>query len=160
MDPRAEPLSLPAAYGRTKTRRDWSTVRTRLETAKAYWLATARPDGRPHVVAVDGVWIDEVFFYGGSPDSVHRRAAEQNPSAVLHLADPYDVVIVEGEVRPAAPTIELGERLAAATNEKYAASGYRTDAGSFSDSLALRPRRVLAWSKFPTDATRFVFDDG
>jgi hypothetical protein len=76
----------------------------------------------------------------------------------MHLTDPHDVVVVEGEVRPADPAPELAERLAAASNQKYAAYGYRNDARAYADALALYPRRVLAWSTFPADATRFVFE--
>src|SRR3712207_837058 len=159
MWPRAERLSLPPGYGSPSTTLDWTEVRNRLEEAKAYWLATCRPDGRPHVVPVDGVWVADEWFYGGGADAVHVRTARANPEVVMHLPDPHRSVIVEGRVREARPDAELARRLLAASNAKYPEYGRRTDPGAYDDALALLPRRVLAWSAYPTDATRFVFDD-
>jgi nitroimidazol reductase NimA-like FMN-containing flavoprotein (pyridoxamine 5'-phosphate oxidase superfamily) len=159
MSPRAELLRLPRVYGRPSTTLDWTEVRSRLEEAKAYWVATCRADGRPHVVPVDGLWLDDVWFYGGGPTAVHVRTARANPEVVMHLPDPHRSVIVEGRVRQARPDPELARRLLAASNAKYPEYGARTDAGAYDDTLALQPRRVLAWTAYPTDATRFVFDD-
>ncbi len=47
MDPTAEPLDLPAAYGKVSSVLGWAGVRERLEKAERYWLATTRSDGRP-----------------------------------------------------------------------------------------------------------------
>src|SRR5579859_2049245 len=43
----------------------WSHVVERLEGARYYWLATTRPDGRPHVTPLWGVWIDEALYLDG-----------------------------------------------------------------------------------------------
>ena len=42
----------------------WSFALERLEKARNYWVATTRPDGRPHTVPVWGVLVDGVggFF--------------------------------------------------------------------------------------------------
>ena len=155
--PTAEKLALPAAYGRTTKTQSWAGVRTRLEEAKNYWLATNRPDGSPHLVPLDGLWVDDMWFYGGSPDTAHRRAVERDARATMHLPDPFVAVIVEGTVRAADPSPELGQRLADAANTKYADYGYQNDASSYADALVLVPQRVIAWSSFPKDATRFTF---
>jgi Pyridoxamine 5'-phosphate oxidase len=157
MTPTAELLDLPKEYGRPKKPLDWTDVRHDLEQATAYWLATVRRDGRPHVVPLDGLWVDDVWFYGGSERSVHRRTALAHPAATMHLADPMRAVVVEGEVRLATPGPELAQRLADHANEKYAHFGYRNDASAYAETLALYPRRVLAWTAFPRDATRFLF---
>jgi nitroimidazol reductase NimA-like FMN-containing flavoprotein (pyridoxamine 5'-phosphate oxidase superfamily) len=159
MSPRAELLRLPDGYGTPSTTLDWAEVRARLEEARAYWVATCRPDGRPHVVPVDGLWFDDVFYYGGGPDAVHVRSARANPEVVMHLADPHRSVIVEGRVRPAAPGAALARRLLAASNAKYPEYGTSSDPAAYDDALALHPRRVLAWSSYPRDATRFLFDE-
>jgi hypothetical protein len=156
--PRATRISFPKGYGSAKEVLAWAGVRARLEEARAYWLATTRAGGAPHVVPVDGLWIDDVWYYGGARDTVHRRTVAQNPHAVMHLADPFQAVIVEGVVRGERPSPELGQRLADASNTKYADYGYQNDAASYADVLALFPTRVLAWTAFPRDATRFEFD--
>jgi hypothetical protein len=154
MDPIAEPLELPDGYGRVTGTLAWQTVRAELEQAMRYWLATTAPDGRTHIVPVDGVWLDDVWFYGGSEQAVHYRNALANPSAVMHLPDPMRAVIVEGDVRLAHPSPELAKRLAAASKAKY---GYAPDPGAYDGALGLFPRRVRAWTAFPKDATRFRF---
>jgi hypothetical protein len=157
MTPTAELLDLPAGYGTPKKKLGWATVRRDLEQATAYWLATVRADGRPHVVPLDGLWVDDVWYYGGSERAVHRRTALARPDATMHLADPMRAVIVEGTVRLSSPEPDLAERLAEHANTKYAHYGLRNDASAYAEVLALSPRRVLAWTAFPKDATRFLF---
>ncbi|HEV2781029.1 MAG TPA: pyridoxamine 5'-phosphate oxidase family protein [Actinophytocola sp.] len=157
MDPIAELLDLPKIYGTPKKKLAWAVVRTELERAKHYWLTTVRSDGRPHAVPLDGVWLDDVWYYGGSEESVHRRTALAHPPVVMHLPDPIKAVIVEGSVRRTRPGVDLAQRLADTSNEKY---GYGNTAGSYAETLALHPSRVIAWMSYLTDATRFRFPAG
>jgi hypothetical protein len=159
MDPVAELLDLPKEYGRPKEPLDWATVRTELERAQRYWIVTVRDDGRPHAVPVDGIWLDDAWYYGGSDQTVHHRSVLANPDVVMHLEDGMKAVIVEGEVRHTTPHEALARKLADASRQKY---GYGMDPGDYQKGgvLMLRPRRVMAWMAFPTDATRFRFVDG
>ncbi|MEI6136703.1 MAG: pyridoxamine 5'-phosphate oxidase family protein [Chloroflexota bacterium] len=43
----------------------------RLRTAMNYWIATTRPDGRPHAAPVWGVWLDD----GSGSGPRDRRSA-------------------------------------------------------------------------------------
>lgn len=157
MDPIAELIDLPAGYGTPRTTLAWAVVRAELEQAKQYWLTTVRPDGRPHAVPLDGVWLDDAWYYGGDPRSVHRRTALAHPDVVMHLPDPWTAVIVEGRVSLATVSPSLAARLAEATGTKYAEYGMPNDPDAYSEMLVLHPRRVLAWTSYPTDATRFRF---
>jgi hypothetical protein len=56
-------------------------VRAAREAATHYRVTTVRPDGRPHAVPVDGLWLDDVGFYGGSEQAVHYRNALAGPKA-------------------------------------------------------------------------------
>ncbi len=155
MEPTAELLELPAAYGRVFSTLDWAGVRERLEKAERYWLATARSDGRPHVIPIDGLWVDDVWYFGGAPDTVHQRTVKENPNLVMHLEDPMRAVIVEGVADWLTPPEEDARRLAEANKEKY---GYPTSASQYASGVwGLKPKRVLAWNSFPTDCTRFLF---
>jgi hypothetical protein len=49
---------MPAGYGDTVTTQQWADVRARLTAAKQYWVATNRRTGSPHLVPVDGLWVD------------------------------------------------------------------------------------------------------
>lgn len=119
MDPIAERLELPDGYGRVTKTLAWATVRAALEGAMHYWVTTVRPDGRPHAVPVDGLWLDDAWFYGGSEQAVHYRNALASPRVVVHLPDPAKAVVVEGDVRLARPSPELARRLAEASRAKY-----------------------------------------
>jgi hypothetical protein len=157
---------MPEGYGlpsSTEGLLAWADVEAKLVAATSYWLATVRPDGRPHVIPRWGVWLDGQFWYDGAPTTVHVRNLEANPACALHLESGTETVIVEGQSRPArAPAETLGARISAAFG-KYHASGYSpaADAWAGEDGGGLRvltPRRALAWFAFPTDATRFQFD--
>ena len=61
-----------------------------------YWLATVRSDGTPHVVPVDGIWLDGGCYFGGDPATVHIQNLRRDRHATLHLEDGESAVIVEG----------------------------------------------------------------
>lgn len=156
MEPIAELLQFPNGYGTATTTLKWDVVRAALESAERYWVATAREDGRPHVVPVDGIWLDGLWYYGGSPEAVHQQTVRANPQVVMHLEDAMKAVIVEGEVRSTKPSKSLAQRLVAASKRKY---GYAPTVGEYQKGVpTLVPTRVLAWTTFPKDATRFRFD--
>lgn len=141
---------------------EWSAVEARLIESKHYWLATIRPDGRPHLIPRWGVWVDDAFYYDGAPSTRHARNAEANPACSLSLEDGQHAVILEGRsVATRADAAGLGRRLADAF-EKYHSDGYRptADAWAGEQGGGLRvftPVTAMAWFSFPVDATRFVF---
>lgn len=152
-------LRFPAGYGKVEKKLAWDTVQRRLMQSKQYWVSTTRPDGRPHVVPLDGIWVDDVWYFGGSPETVTQRNLNSNPHVVMHLPDPVEAVMVEGEARYTKPAPELVARLVEATREKYAEYGYDPSPEAYAEALGLFPQRVIAWTAFPTDATRFRFDE-
>jgi Pyridoxamine 5'-phosphate oxidase len=155
MEPTAEPIDLPQGYGKATTTVAWAAVREKLEQAPRYWLVTTRRDGRAHVVPVDGVWLDDAWWYGGSPDTLHQRNLERDQRVVVHLEDTMAAVILEGSMSRLVPPPELTARLVAASKAKY---GYGPPEGAYAAGVwALRPDRARAWSAFPTDVTRFRF---
>ena len=159
---------IPDGYGVPDTEEgvvEWAAVAQRLSEALHYWMATTRPDGRPHVVPRWGVWLDGRFWYDGSPQTVHARNLADNPACVLHLEDGRQAVMVEGtSVAADPPGRETGARLAAEFGRKYAALGYSPEPGSWEGEDAgglcvFTPRKAIAWFDFPTDVTRFGFSD-
>jgi hypothetical protein len=159
VEPTTSPLPLPEGYGSATRPLAWADVRVRLEHSLHYWIATTRPDGRPHVVPRWGVWLDDCWYYDGSPATRHASNLETNSAAVLHLEDGKEAVVLEGESCPHTPAGDLGDRLAAAF-VKYHDLGYAPEARSWDDGGGLSrftPRSGYAWFSFPTDATRFSF---
>ncbi|MGH8957805.1 MAG: pyridoxamine 5'-phosphate oxidase family protein [Acidimicrobiia bacterium] len=56
----------------------------------------APPDGRPHVIPRDGMWIDGKLYYGGSPETVHYRNIVRNPEVAVHIGYGQEAIILEG----------------------------------------------------------------
>ncbi len=157
---------MPDGYGVPETLEgilDWDAVEARLVAARVYWLATIRPDGRPHVVPRWGVWHDRRFYYDGAPTTVHSRNRAADPRTVLHLEDGTQAVIVEGTATAVSPPArDLAEVLSAAFTAKYGDDGYAPEPDAWSGEGAgglgvLVPAKAMAWFAFPTDVTRFRF---
>lgn len=155
---------MPDGYGVDKAEAfvAWEEIEAALRESLHYWLATTRPDGRPHVVPRWGVWLDGSFWYDGSPNTVHVRNLKRKPECVLHLEDGWRATIVEGKSLMSDPiTAELGERLAEEYARKYAPD-YTPSPDAWSDEIAggmrrIDPVKVLAWTQFPNDLTRYTF---
>ena len=74
----------------------WTDVERMLVEARTYWIATTRPDGRPHIAPVWGLWMDDGFVFETSGRSVKAKNLAANPSVALHLDHTQAAVIVEG----------------------------------------------------------------
>lgn len=138
---------------------EWSRAERRLAAAETVWLATTRPDGRPHVVPRWGVWLDNHFHYDGAPTTRHVRNLGDNPHVALHLESGTDVVVVQGRSGPTSPPSRWrAVQLAAAFQHKYAHQGYAPAIDAWSGEAAgglcrLEPVSAMAWASFPTDMT-------
>lgn len=157
---------MPEGYGvpeRDEGLIEWPAVEARLVEAPQYWMATTRPDGRPHVVPRWGVWVDGRLWYDGAPTTVHARNLANNSACTLHLEDGWEAVILDGASQPASPPgLELGGRLAASFAGKYRDRGYEPQPDAWEGQhagglVAFTPTKGLAWFDFPTDVTRFRF---
>jgi hypothetical protein len=157
---------MPAGYGvpdTTDSLLNWSTIEGRLVESLHYWMATTRPDGRPHVVPRWGAWIDQALYYDGSPETLHARNAARNPACTLHIGDGQEAVMLDGTTAASEPVgAEMGSQIAAEIGRKYRDRGYAPalDAWSGPDAgglMVFTPSKALAWFEFPADLTRFHF---
>ena len=82
-------------------------MNSRLATAKNIWVATVRPDGRPHLAPVWFVAMNRHWYFVTDPKSVKARNLHLNPKIALSLEDGDDPVVVEGEAGPVQPSIEV-----------------------------------------------------
>src|SRR6185437_5009863 len=113
-EPESLPLHAPKSYNFPQTPDallPWSHALERLERAHSYWLATTRPDGRPHVTPLWGAWVDNALYFDGLPTTQWARNLAKNPSAAVHLESGDDVVILEGTVDDLKTSAELGARI-------------------------------------------------
>jgi nitroimidazol reductase NimA-like FMN-containing flavoprotein (pyridoxamine 5'-phosphate oxidase superfamily) len=56
----------------------WSWARERLEASRNYWLATVRPDSRPHLIPIWGVWLDGQFYFSTGAESRKAKNLRTN----------------------------------------------------------------------------------
>ena len=99
------PLAEQPILGGDATATAWNTARERLEHPehdRTYWLVTIRADGRPHVVPLLGVWLDDAFYFLSGQTT--RRARNLSHSARCAMATssttlPALDLIVEGNCR-------------------------------------------------------------
>jgi hypothetical protein len=135
----------------------WNHAEERLQSARNYWIATTRPDGRPHAAPVWGVWLEGALYFGTGRRSVKGRNLAHSPELVVHLESADDLVILEGKVeevrdRGAFDAIDVAYRA------KYGMGV--TEAGDNGAVwYVVRPRKAHAWleSDFLNTATRWRF---
>lgn len=100
---------------------EWAQARGDLQAAQLYWLSSVRPDGRPHVTPLLGVWLDGALYFCTGPAERKARNLEQNPCCVLttgrNALDGLDLV-VEGEAAKVSDEAEL-RGIADAFESKY-----------------------------------------
>ncbi|MCY3575578.1 MAG: pyridoxamine 5'-phosphate oxidase family protein [Chloroflexi bacterium] len=135
---------------------DWPTRQMR--AARNYWVCSTRADGRPHAAPVWGIWFEGAFVFGTDANSIKAANIRRDPRVSIHLESGDDVVIIEGELRPAQLSAESMAALEARYTEKY---GLNPEL-AVDDALVLQlqPRKVLAWQEadFPTTATCWLFE--
>ena len=129
----------------------WATVQKQMESARNYWVASVRPDGRPHTAPVWGIWVDNTFYFGTGRESRKARNLTANPAIVVHLESGDDVIMIEGQVE-----IITDAALLARLDGVYQAK-YNVNLVGDHPVMAVRPRTAYAWLEkdFPGSATRW-----
>jgi hypothetical protein len=147
----------------------WTEALSELEHAEVFWLATVRPDGRPHCTPLISVWLDGACWFVTGPSERKALNLEANQHCVLttgcnDLSSGLDVV-VEGEAVQVTDRSIL-ERVAGAFRAKYPDPFKFTiddfDGGG-GDGLVFRvvPRKAFGFRHLPTSSqTRFRFGEG
>ena len=135
---------------------DWDAIERRLAGARNYWVATTRPDGRPHVMPVWGLWLDGGFAFCTDVASRKGRNLATRANVVVHLESGDDVVLLEGRAERLGQSAIL-ERFVEDYDAKYAV---KVDVSNpASGFYMVRPQLVQAWREqdFPSSATRWRF---
>src|SRR5437016_5490879 len=90
----------------------WSDAEEQLRKADVFWLATVRPEGRPHVVPVIAVWLDRSLYFatGHGEQKVKNLATNSQVSVTTgrnDLSEGFDIV-VEGRAAEVTDDAKLG----------------------------------------------------
>lgn len=136
----------------------WSWAAERLAAAHNYFVATARPDGRPHVMPVWGLWLDGAFLFSTGARSRKARNLLGNPHCVVCPENAGEAVIVEGVAEEV-----TGESLLSQFKDTYF-DKYKWDMDTSQGGIyAVRPRVAFAFIEkaddFPSTATRWIFPE-
>ena len=137
----------------------WPEIERRLTVSHDYWVATVRPDGRPHVMPVWGVWFDGRLWFSSGLRSRKARNLAAEPRCTMTTDQAQDPVVLDGLAEQVVDADGIAAFLTA-MNGKY-------DAGmtaAFLDpavngTFAVRPQRVIALSHddFTGSPTRWTF---
>jgi len=120
MDPVAELQAQFSSPGATPT--PWAEAREHLEQAEIYWLATVRPDGRPHVTPLIAVWLDGALYFSTGESERKAKNLGRNAHCAITtgcnaLHEGLDLV-VEGEAAQVSDEATL-QRVADRYASKY-----------------------------------------
>jgi hypothetical protein len=135
----------------------WSRALEMLETKQpqpsgTFFLATVRPDGRPHLAGVGAIWDEGRVYIVSGPGTRKSRNLAENPSCAVAMSfDGMDLVI-EGTVERVTDAATL-ERLAG----RYADSGWpaKVEEGAFTydySAPSAGPPPWYLYSMTPTQA--------
>ncbi len=153
--------NVPPGYGIPREPGDagsWDAIAQKIAASRNYWIASTRPDARPHVMPVWGVWLDGQLLFSTDRASRKGRNIAARPDIVVHLESGDDVVVLEGAPSEAAEA-ELLARYVDAYDAKYAV---RPDPGDPTTiTYAFRPSVAFTWleSDFIATAARWTFDE-
>jgi PPOX class probable F420-dependent enzyme len=135
----------------------WSWATERLTRSHDYWVATVRPDCRPHVTPVWGVWMDGMVWFSSSRESSKARNVAGHPRVMVATDDAQEPVMVEGDAESVEGAGPIGA-FVAALNAKYG-TDYPVD--FFLGNACFRVRPVWAFalteSDFAGSPTRWSF---
>jgi len=134
----------------------WSHVAKRMAEAKHYWVCSVDEKGHPHATPVDGLWLDDALYFGGSPETRRHRNMMANPEICVHLDDAMNVIALRGAAKELkSPDRDLCGRLSEASKEKYG-YGPKPEDYAKSEIWVFHPRVGLGWKEFPKDVTRWT----
>ena len=134
----------------------WDWARERLARSHNYYLATSRPDGRPHVMPVWGVWIDDRLIFSTGATSTKARNLAANPACAITTETAEEAVIVEGTAAEERDAATL-KRFVADYNAKYDWEMDAAGGGIFTLTPSVAFGFIESPDSFQATATRWRF---
>jgi Pyridoxamine 5'-phosphate oxidase len=91
-EPRAESM----LYSSDASVAPWEEISDRWRDSGTSWLATVRPDGRPHVVPVGAVWLDGAMYFTTGQRTRKGQNLVRNSHCVVSSSRTGFDLVVEG----------------------------------------------------------------
>ena len=86
----------------------WSQAQDELAVAEVYWLSTVRPDGRPHVTPLLGIWLEGALYFCTDRTSEKRRTSQPTVIGSLGQGKKKRYLVIEGTAESVSDHAELG----------------------------------------------------
>ena len=74
----------------------WPWALERLEKSHNYWISTTRPNGRPHLMLVWGIWWQHAFWFSTGPRTRKAKNIAADPHVVIGTEKTDEAIILEG----------------------------------------------------------------
>jgi pyridoxine/pyridoxamine 5'-phosphate oxidase len=152
----------------------WSTATEALEATDAQketpFLATTRPDGRPHVAGIGALWIDGKFYFVSGAKTRKSQNLAENPNCAISVSLKEIDLVVEGTASKVTDDETLHH-----VAERYGAQGWPATVkdGAFTHEYSAPSAGPPPWDLYvltattaygvltiqPGGATRWRFDD-
>jgi uncharacterized pyridoxamine 5'-phosphate oxidase family protein len=136
---------------------EWEQGRRELEEAEVYWLSTVRPEGRPHVTPLLGIWFEGALYFCTGPSERKAKNLARNPHCVLttgcNRLSGLDLV-VEG-VAARVSDLAVLRRVADTYESKYGAQFTGPEGTWFGLGDTIRRNEVPVFKVVPSTAFGF-----
>ena len=112
-DNRTEPISTRNLDRYGSTELQWSRPRDILasdtpQADLAFFLATVRPDGRPHSAGVGATWVDGALYFTSGPSTLKSRNLAANPACSVSVRLRGIDLVLEGEAHRGHRFVHIG----------------------------------------------------
>jgi hypothetical protein len=145
----------------TKGLKPWSWAVAQLQNSHNYWIATSRPDGRPHLMLVWGVWLEDAFWFTTGSRTRKMKNLLAHPECVVGTEDADEAVIVEG-MASFIEDVDARKRIVTIYDKKYGGDIGAVLESSGSLVIRVEPRVIFGFDEhaenFVESATRWTFE--
>ncbi len=139
----------------------WSWAEERLAKSHNYWIGTTRPDGRPHLMVIWGLWLERVFYFSTGSESRKALNLSLNAHCVIGTEQAEQAVVLEGTAERVTDVTLLKSVLAIyARKYDYDMSSMEADILGLKEPVyAVRPRVAFGLDEKATlqNMTRWRF---
>lgn len=139
----------------------WSWAVEQLNASVNFWVASTWPDGRAHLSAVWGVWLDDAVWFSCGLHSRKMRNLRADPRCSVAVDDSMNPVVVDG-VATVVRDPAMIKRFVDALNVKYASEvTYDFLDPDTNASIRVDPKTVIAirHDDFTGSPTRWTFPE-
>jgi len=143
----------------------WRWAEERLQKGRTYFIATADPAGKPHVMPVWGVWFNNAFFFSTGDQSRKARNLSTNSQCSVATEIDFERRPNKGQIKDTVVIEGMAEVITdSRTRKKFSAiyeDKYAWDMEGFNEPIyRVRPQLVFGLTpEFNQTATRWKFDE-